>query len=92
MRSRLKSQLPYRCMNCDTRFFVYVKQQEITAEEGALNSISISLPDDLKEFVNTQVGLGRYSSVTEYVRDLIRNDEKMQGEAQSAPMHSHAKR
>ena len=28
MKWRLKSQLPYRCMNCDTRFFVLVKREE----------------------------------------------------------------
>ncbi|MFN0105540.1 MAG: type II toxin-antitoxin system ParD family antitoxin [Bryobacteraceae bacterium] len=38
--------------------------------------MNISLPDQLKEFVDGQVGPGRYSSVSEYVRDLIRYDEK----------------
>ncbi|MBL0159872.1 MAG: type II toxin-antitoxin system ParD family antitoxin [Bryobacterales bacterium] len=36
----------------------------------------MSLPDQLKDFVDNQVGSGRYSSVSEYVRDLIRDDEK----------------
>ena len=39
-------------------------------------TMNISLPDQLKEFVDEQVGSGRYSSVSEYVRDLIRDDEK----------------
>ena len=38
--------------------------------------MNISLPEQLKEFVEGQVGSGRYSSVSEYVRDLIRDDEK----------------
>lgn len=38
--------------------------------------MNISLPDQLKEFVDSQVGSGRYSTVSEYVRDLIRDDEK----------------
>jgi antitoxin ParD1/3/4 len=38
--------------------------------------MNISLPDHLKEFVDDQVGSGRYSSVSEYVRDLIRDDER----------------
>ena len=38
--------------------------------------MNISLPDQLKAFVDDQVGSGRYSSVSEYVRDLIRDDEK----------------
>ncbi|MBL0161563.1 MAG: type II toxin-antitoxin system ParD family antitoxin [Bryobacterales bacterium] len=36
----------------------------------------MSLPDQLKDSVDNQVGSGRYSSVSEYVRDLIRDDEK----------------
>ena len=41
-----------------------------------MQTMNISLPDQLKEFVDDQVGTGRYSSVSEYVRDLIRDDEK----------------
>jgi antitoxin ParD1/3/4 len=41
-----------------------------------MQTINISLPDQLKAFVDEQVGSGRYSSISEYVRDLIRDDEK----------------
>ena len=41
-----------------------------------MQSMNISLPDPLKAFVDGQVAEGRYSSVSEYVRDLIRDDEK----------------
>jgi antitoxin ParD1/3/4 len=41
-----------------------------------MQTMNISLPDQLKEFVDGQIGGGRYSSVSEYVRDLIREDEK----------------
>ena len=41
-----------------------------------MQTMNISLPDQPKEFVDVQVGSGRYSSVSEYVRDLIRDDEK----------------
>lgn len=41
-----------------------------------MQTMNISLPDQLKEFVDEQVGSGRYSSVSEYVRDLIRSDER----------------
>jgi antitoxin ParD1/3/4 len=41
-----------------------------------MQSMNISLPDQLKDFVGDQVGSGRYSSVSEYVRKLIRDDEK----------------
>jgi antitoxin ParD1/3/4 len=38
--------------------------------------MNISLPDPLKQFVDGQISAGRYSSVSEYVRELIRADEK----------------
>jgi antitoxin ParD1/3/4 len=40
-----------------------------------MQSMNISLPDPLKQFVDRQIAQGRYSSVSEYVRDLIRADE-----------------
>lgn len=47
-----------------------------------MQTMNISLPDQLKEFVDEQVGSGRYSSVSEYVRDLIRDDEKRKAQEQ----------
>jgi antitoxin ParD1/3/4 len=41
-----------------------------------MQTMNISLPDPLKEFVDAQITSGRYSSVSEYVRELIREDEK----------------
>ena len=41
-----------------------------------MQSMNISLPDPMKEFVDRQVSTGRYSSVSEYMRELIREDEK----------------
>ena len=47
-----------------------------------MQSMNISLPDPLKQFVDGQISTGRYSSVSEYVRELIRNDEKRKAEEQ----------
>lgn len=41
-----------------------------------MQTMNISLPDQLKEFVDQQISTGRYSSVSEYVRGLIREDER----------------
>ena len=41
-----------------------------------MESMNISLPTPLKRFVDEQIAAGRYSSASEYVRDLIRGDEK----------------
>ncbi|MDC7683026.1 type II toxin-antitoxin system ParD family antitoxin [Asticcacaulis sp. BYS171W] len=43
--------------------------------------MNISLPEPLKQFVDGQIAEGRYSSVSEYVRELIRADEKRKAEA-----------
>jgi len=45
-----------------------------------MQSMNISLPDPLKQFVDGQVGQGRYSSASEYVRELIRADERRKAE------------
>ncbi|MFZ5594614.1 MAG: type II toxin-antitoxin system ParD family antitoxin [Pseudomonadota bacterium] len=44
--------------------------------------MNISLPDPLKQFVDGQVAQGRYSSASEYVRELIRADERRKTEEQ----------
>lgn len=41
-----------------------------------MESMNISLPDPLKQFVDAQIASGRYSSASEYMRELIRLDEK----------------
>ncbi len=47
-----------------------------------MESMNISLPEPLKQFVDGQISTGRYSSVSEYVRELIRADEKRKAEEQ----------
>lgn len=37
--------------------------------------LNISLPDGLKAWTETRVAEGRYSSASDYVRDLIRRDQ-----------------
>lgn len=43
--------------------------------------MNISLPHRLKAWIEGQVAEGRYSSASEYVRDLIRADEKAKAQA-----------
>ena len=45
-----------------------------------MQRMNISLPDPLKQFVDGQIAQGRYSSVSEYMRELIRADEKRKAE------------
>lgn len=48
----------------------------------AMQSMNISLPDPLKRFVDGQIATGRYGTASEYVRELIRADEKRKAEAE----------
>jgi antitoxin ParD1/3/4 len=42
-----------------------------------MTTMNISLPDELKAFVDAQVA-GRYSTSSEYVRELIRREQDKQ--------------
>ena len=43
-----------------------------------MNTMNIAIPKQLKDFVQRQVKQRGYSSVSEYVRDLIREDQGLQ--------------
>ncbi len=43
-----------------------------------MSTMNVSLPDELKSYVDDQVGGGAYGSTSEYVRDLIRRDKDRQ--------------
>jgi len=45
-----------------------------------MESMNISLPEAMKQFVDGQIAQGRFSSASEYVRGLIRADEKRKAE------------
>lgn len=46
-------------------------------------TMNISLPDQMKDWIENRIELGQYHNASEYVRDLIRKDqaehEKIQG-------------
>ena len=41
-----------------------------------MSTMNVSLPDELKSFVDERVGLGGFGSTSEYIRDLIRRDQE----------------
>ena len=45
-----------------------------------MTTMNISLPDSMKAFVDVQIQERGYGSSSEYVRDLIRNDQIRQAE------------
>jgi antitoxin ParD1/3/4 len=45
-----------------------------------METMNIALPETMKHYVQERVNEGGYSSVSEYVRDLIRADQKRKAE------------
>ena len=43
-------------------------------------TMTVSLPDPMKEWIETQVLTGEYASVSDYVRDLVRRDWARRGQ------------
>ncbi|MFA6283852.1 MAG: type II toxin-antitoxin system ParD family antitoxin [Desulfurivibrionaceae bacterium] len=41
-------------------------------------TMNVSLPDPMKSWVERQVSTGHYSNASDYVRDLIRQDQEYQ--------------
>jgi antitoxin ParD1/3/4 len=41
-----------------------------------MDTISVKLPKKLKEFADKQVANGKYSDVSDYVRDIMRKDQE----------------
>ncbi len=41
-----------------------------------MQTMNISLPDPMKQYVEERVSAGAYSSASEYVRELVRADQK----------------
>ena len=38
--------------------------------------LTISMPDEMSDFINAQIETGKYDNVSEYMRDLIRQEQE----------------
>jgi antitoxin ParD1/3/4 len=45
-----------------------------------MTTLNISLPEQMRSFIESQVNRGRYSTASDYIRDLIRDDQKRKDE------------
>jgi antitoxin ParD1/3/4 len=43
---------------------------------GIMATLNISMPDELRAFIETRVNMGDYQSASDYVRDLVRHDRE----------------
>ena len=39
-------------------------------------TLNISMPDEMRAFIETRVSMGEYQSASDYLRDLIRHDHE----------------
>jgi len=39
-------------------------------------TLNISIPDNMREWINAQIKSGKYTSASDYLRDLIRSDQR----------------
>ncbi len=39
-------------------------------------TLNISIPDNMREWINAQIKNGKYTSASDYLRDLIRSDQR----------------
>jgi len=46
-----------------------------------METVSITLPDSIKQYVEEQVARGGYGSVSDYLRHLVETDQKEQARA-----------
>lgn len=42
-------------------------------------TMTVSLPDQMKDWIETQIRKGEYASTSDYVRDLVRRDRARRG-------------
>ena len=45
-------------------------------------TMNVSLPEQMKAWVESQIRSGKYANASDYVRDLIRHDQEYQSELQ----------
>ena len=50
-------------------------------------TMNVSLPDPMREWVDTQVKGGEYANASDYVRDLIRQDQRRLQDLKAAITH-----
>lgn len=54
----------------------------LTSRDFLMQTMNISLPDPLKQYVEEQVTVRDYSSASEYMRELVRADQKRNAKEQ----------
>jgi antitoxin ParD1/3/4 len=51
-------------------------------ENSSMRTLQLDLPDEMMEFIAEQIAEGDYDSPSEYIRDLVRADQKRHAKSQ----------
>ena len=65
--------------NIDKDFYTGYAEA-IERKEHPMSTLNISLPEAMKRFVEEQVRRGQYASASDYIRALVRDDQKRQAQ------------
>jgi antitoxin ParD1/3/4 len=55
---------------------------KLASKDFTMQTMNISLPDPMKQYVEEQVTAGDYSSASEYMRELVRADQRRNAKEQ----------
>lgn len=76
----LSPQIVKDCKGCRLTSHVILTNFAINCQysfmEANMATMNVSLPDPMKDWVETQARTGRYANASDYVRDLIRRDQE----------------
>jgi antitoxin ParD1/3/4 len=68
----------------------FAKRITLRSKETIMATMNVSLPDQMKEWVEAQSADGRYANASDYVRDLIRKDRERSRLAELQKVVDHA--
>jgi antitoxin ParD1/3/4 len=54
---------------------IFGKDCYLLVKERPMATMNISLPDRMKHWIEERVATGRYANASDYVRDLVREDQ-----------------
>ncbi len=50
----------------------------LNLQENDMATLNISIPDEMRAWIDTQVESGRFANASDYIRDLIRHNQTEQ--------------
>ena len=57
---------------------------QLIFREVLMATLNISIPDIMRTWINTQIDEGRYANASDYIRDLVRHDQRQYDEIRIA--------